>query len=340
MMKQNIILIDSNETEGIDFKLGIEEVTGQKWTLIVKNSNDRSSKFANLIRYIKYAIVPFGIFLRRNNFDNIITWQQFYGLFFAFYCKLFHVKKSNKLLIMTFIYKGKRGLVGKIYKKFFDYVVHSQYIDGYTCVANVECENYSRLFSLPKDKFNYVQWGLADFAQEYETKKGKYIFSAGRSNRDWQFVFEALGNSKYSGKMICSEENYAGKYSNLEVLSNISDEDYYRILSQAYCVVISIKDCSISAGQITLIQAMQFGKPVILTQSDGLTNDYVENGENGLIVDKNKESLLAAIDRLYSDPDLYEKLSKNGRRLFEEKFSNFRMGKDIGSIVRELGNER
>lgn len=340
MAKRNIILIDSNETEGVDFKLGIEKVTGQKWTLVVKNSNDRSSKFANLIRYIKYATVPFDVFLRRKNYDDIITWQQFYGLFFAFYCKLFHVKKSNRLLVMTFIYKDKKGMIGRLYKKFFDYVVHSQYIDAYTCVANIECENYSRIFGLPRDKFNYVQWGLPDFSQKYETTKGKYIFSAGRSNRDWEFVFEALGNSKYSGTMICSEENYAGKYSNLGVLSNISDEDYYRILSQTYCVVISIKDCSISAGQITLIQAMQFGKPVILTQSDGLTNDYVVNEENGLIVEKNKESLLAAIDRLYLDPDLYKRLSENGRRLFEEKFSNFRMGKDIGSIVMEIGNVR
>ena len=339
-MKQNIILIDSNETEGLDFKKGVEEVTGKKWQLIVKNSNNRSSKLRNLVRYCKYAVAPFFVFLKREKYDSIIAWQQFYGLFFAFYCRLFHVKKRNTLLVMTFIYKEKKGLIGNIYKKFFDYVVHGSYIDGYTCVANVECENYSRIFNLPRDRFNYVQWGLPDYTKRYKITKGKYIFSAGRSNRDWPFVFESLGNSKYSGKMICSEGNYGGKYSNLDVLSNISDEEYYRILSQAYCMVISIKDCSISAGQITLIQAMQFGKPVILTQSDGLTNDYVVNEENGLIVDKNKESLLAAIDRLYSDPVLYRKLSENGRLLFEEKFSNFRMGKDVGSIVGGMENER
>lgn len=339
-MKQNIILIDSNETEGLDFKKGVEEATGKKWKLIIKNSNNRSNKLKNAIRYCKYAIVPFGIFLERKKYDSIITWQQFYGLFFAFYCKLFRVKKQNTLLVMTFIYKEKKGLAGRLYKKFFDYVVHSPYIDAYTCVANVECENYSRIFNLPRVNFHYVQWGLPDFAKEYKIVKGEYIFSAGRSNRDWPFVFESLGNSKYSGKIICSEGNYIGKYSNLDVLSNISNEEYYKILSQAYCMVISIKDCSISAGQITLIQAMQFGKPVILTQSDGLTSDYVVNEENGLIVDKNKEALLAAIDRLYSDSDLYKKLSKNGRLLFEERFSNFRLGKDIGSIVEDIENEK
>lgn len=339
-MKHNIIIIDSNEKEGNDFKEGVKYATGQDWTLVVKNSNNRSNKIANFIRYIKYALVPLGIFLRRNKYDCIITWQQFYGLFFSFYCRLFHVEKKNKLLVMTFIYKEKNGIIGKIYKKFFDCVVSSPYIDGYTCVANIECENYSRIFNLPRDKFKYVQWGLADFSKEYKIKKREYIFSAGRSNRDWAFIFDALGNTKYSGKMICSEGNYKGKFSNLDVFSNISDEEYYKILAQSYCVIISIKDCSISAGQITLIQAMQFGKPVILTQSDGLTNDYVVNEENGLIVGKDKKELLAAIGRLYEDDTLYRRLSQNGRKLFEERFSNYRLGKDVGTIMRNIEDDK
>ena len=108
-MKQNIILIDSNETEGLDFKKGVEEATEKKWQLIVKNSNNRSSKLSNLIRYCKYAVVPFFVFLKREKYDAIITWQQFYGLFFAFYCRVFHVKKQN-----TFIKKRRGLLVGYI----------------------------------------------------------------------------------------------------------------------------------------------------------------------------------------------------------------------------------
>lgn len=338
-MKENVIIIDSNEKEGCDFAEGIRRATGKEWTLLVKRSNNRSSKIANAIRYLKYVLFPFWIFIKRNRYDYIVAWQQFYGLFFAFYCRLFHVKKVNKILVMTFIYKEKKGMVGKIYRKFFDYVVNSEYIDAYTCVASVECENYSRIFNLPKERFKYVQWGLADFSRDYDIVEGNYIFSAGRSNRDWEFVFSALGNTKYTGKMICSEGDYHGKYPNLEVLSNISDKEYYKILSRAYCMVISIKDCTISAGQITLIQSMQFGKPVILTQSDGLTNDYVVNEENGLIVSKDKYELLAAIERLYNDKELYRKLSDNGRKLYEEKFSNYRLGSDIGEIVWGLENE-
>lgn len=338
-MRDNIIVMDSNELEGAEFSRGVSESTGESWKVIVKNCNDRSTKLSNIIRYIKYAVIPFGLFLQRNQYDQIIAWQQFFGLFFAFYCKLFRVKKVNKLIVMTFIYKEKRGVVGRLYRKFFDYVVHSEYIDGFTCVANVECENYSRIFDVPLKKFTYVQWGLPDYSAKYDTSVNQgYIFSAGRSNRDWPFTFAALGNSPYQGKMVCSEGNYSGKYTNLEVLSNISDEEYYHTLAEAACVVISIKDCSISAGQITLIQAMQFGKPVILTQSDGLTNDYVVNGENGIIVEKDKEALLSAIEILLSNEELYNKLARNGKMLYKEKYSNYRLGKDVGNIAKIMDN--
>lgn len=341
MEKINLVVVDSNRTEGEDFVKGVEDLSHKDWKLLVKNSNNRKNAFTNLIRYVKYALVPFGLFIKRNKYDSIITWQQFYGLFFAFYCKLFHVKKSNNLFVMTFIYKEKKGLLGKLYRRFFNYVVHSEYIDGFSCVATVECQNYSRIFNLPIEKFHYVQWGLADYAKKYDTTvdERRFVFSAGRSNRDWPFVFETLGNSLYSGKMICAEGNYKGKYDNLEVLVNISDDEYYTQLAKSFCVLISIKDCSISAGQITLIQAMQFGKPVILTQSDGLTNDYVVDGFNGLIVEKDKDAVLNALKRLYEDPILYSTLSENGRKMYEERFSNLRLGRDIGEIVKRLGVE-
>lgn len=337
MMRNNVVIIDSNEQEGRDFITGLKNATDENWELIIKKCNDRSSKFMNAVRYMKYAIVPLRIFLFRKHYDRIVAWQQFYGLFFAFYCRLFHVKKENMLLVMTFIYKEKKGYVGKLYKRFFDYVVKSKYIDGFTCVAKIECENYSKVFNEPLERFHYVQWGLRDFSKEYNTApaKERYVFSAGRSNRDWDFTFSALGDAPFAAKFVCSEFKQR-TYNNIEVFANIKDDEYYRILGGASCVFISTKNIGISAGQITLIQAMQFGKPVILTRSDGLTNDYVIDGYNGIVINKNKEELLGALTTLYSDKQLYDRLSRNGRRLYEEKYSNYRLGGDIGAIIRRI----
>ena len=57
---------------------------------------------------------------------TVLCWQQFYGIAIAFFCRLFHLKKKYRLVIMTFIYKQKRGLPGKIFYHFVKYAITSQ----------------------------------------------------------------------------------------------------------------------------------------------------------------------------------------------------------------------
>ena len=132
---------------------------------------------------------------------------------------------------------------------------------------------------------------------------------------------------------------YQNRFNNMNIFEKISDDEYYSLLAKSYCVFISIKDVTISAGQITLLQAMQFGKPVILTQSEGLTNDYVVNGENGIIVKKEKQEVLNALNRLYTDESFYKKLSINARKSYENSFSSYRMGREFGELLFEI-NEK
>ena len=133
-----------------------------------------------------------------------------------------------------------------------------------------------------------------------------------------------------------ADKDYQKRFNNMKVLSNILDEEYYSVLSKAFCVLLSIKEANVGAGQITLIQAMQFGKPLIVTKADGLSKDYVVHGENGLIVEKDKEAVLQALEMLYVDDELYKKLTTNARKAYETYFSCYRMGAKLGEIVREL----
>ena len=133
---KNIILIDFPKKENWDFKNSLEEQTNLKWEEEESVSNQRrKNKLSNIIRYLKYFIFPLKIFLKRKNYQNIVAWQQFYGVLYAFYSRLFHSKKYNKLIIMTFIYKEKKGLIGKIYYKFVKYAIQNEYIDKFICFS-------------------------------------------------------------------------------------------------------------------------------------------------------------------------------------------------------------
>ena len=60
---------------------------------------------------------------------TLLCWQQFYGIAIAFFCRLFHLKKRFRLVIMTFIYKPRSGFAGRLFERFVRYAVTSDAVD-------------------------------------------------------------------------------------------------------------------------------------------------------------------------------------------------------------------
>ena len=334
MEKRNIILMDSDEFEGEEFKLAIERVTGNGWDIIVKHCNVPQNKLENLVRYLKYIFVPFGICIRRKKYKNIIAWQQFFGIFYAFWCELFHVKKCNNVYVMMLIYNEKKGWIGKVYRWLYHKALHSSYIEFFTCGAEKERGEYIKLFGLPDDRIMYVPWGITDYSKFYEIvpSNEKYILSAGRSNRDWDFIVSSLKNTDYSVKIVNSE-TIRDLPGNFEQFTNITRNNYFELLAKAYCVVIAVDNPVISSGQLALIEALQFGKPVIATKSEGLTRNYIENNNNGIVIEKDRWELLRALELIYTQDQKYNLIRSKGRQYYEDKLSNSRMGIDIANII-------
>lgn len=339
-LSKNIILIDTVPEDGQAFCRALSEQTQLEWNLVDYISNEgRTNWYANIIRYLKYFFFPLFVFFHRRKVDNIVAWQQFYGLIFAFYCRLFRVKKRQSLLIMTFIYKKKKGLIGRIYHKFMKYVVTGNYIDVLTCTADKERFMYSELFGVDIDKFVFVPWGVLDHTSEThidETSQSRYIFSPGRSNRDWDFLISNLRNTPYKLKIACDELPYQLS-DNIEVRNDIHGLDLFQCMRNCYCVIISIQDTNISAGQTVLLYAMQFKKPLIITRSSGLTDDYIVDGYNGLIIEKNREELLDTLKKIYTDNRLYETLAANGYKEYQTKYSTSMLGKNVGMALLNSG---
>src|SRR5256885_4024793 len=64
---------------------------------------------------------------------------------------------------------------------------------------------------------------------------------------------------------------------------------------------------------LPLLEAMATGTPVICTDAHG-NRDFCRDGENCLMVEPEPEAVAAAIERLFSDAGLREKLAVGGRR--------------------------
>lgn len=142
-MKENVILIDWIQLKKWNFEDLINEYTDEKWTRLGVSANGSQSGVVKkfICVYFKYFTFPFKVFLNRKKYEKVLAWQQFFGLILAFYCKLFKVKEFPKVYIMTFIYKPKNGVVGKIYFKFIRYILSSKCIEKIICFSKSEIKH-------------------------------------------------------------------------------------------------------------------------------------------------------------------------------------------------------
>lgn len=333
-MKKNIVMIDFEPSKEWVFTDILKAETGQDW--IEKkciSCHDRIGKIGNLKRYIKYFIYSFKIFLERKKYNSILCWQQFYAIIIGFYSKLFHVKKENPLYLMTFVYKPKKGLIGKIYYEFVRISIDSKYIDKIICFSSAEPEYYSNLFKVSKDKFIYVPLG-ADLDSNMVTNYERHgIVSCGFSNRDYDFLIKVFKGFQYDLTIYADhDEQFAD---NIFMTGEILDEHVSDVLNKSELLVIPLDDKSISAGQLTVLHAMQLGVPVVGTNSDGL-KDFIENGKNGYLVENDVALWRIAIKQILSDKDAWNKMSQNARLMYVNDHTVTSMAKNIAKIVTTL----
>ena len=332
-MKKNGLFIDMQPSLPWAFAQGLEEQTGTKWDVIAYINNDISGRGMDAIRYCKYFYYAFVIFIHRNQYDKIVAWQQFYGLLMAFYCRLFGVKKQFSLIVMTFIYKRKQGRLGNMYYSFIKYALHSKYIDKILVYSQQEVNDYATFFAIA-DKFAFVPLGIdriTDMQADRQLEQQKYILSVGRSNRDYPFLYEALKDTEYRVKILANAFSHP-VVKNIELYTHVFDREMCHYLNNCFCVVIPLNDTKISSGQLVALQAMQLGKPIIVTESAGIT-DYIVHGANGFIIKKEKEALLEAPHDLYTDENLYRTIAQNARFDYEQKFTAKHLGVHVANIL-------
>ena len=70
-----------------------------------------------------------------------------------------------------------------------------------------------------------------------------------------------------------------------------------------------------------MIQYLAAGLPMVISNSNSLIPKVLKNNENAIIVDNSTEEWEVAIELLIQDVELRNKISKNARSLFLEKFS-------------------
>ena len=137
----------------------------------------------------------------------------------------------------------------------------------------------------------------------------RYMCGSGRPLR---FVIAGGGGEEY----IAELKARAAGLDNLAFLGHWDDVPGLLAASDIFVLTSHTEPFGLAP-----LEAMSMGKPAIVSPADGF-RDFLEHGQNGLMLEKNgPEELAKAILSLADDPELRQRLGEEGRRTVEEGFT-------------------
>lgn len=327
---KNLLLFDYYVDASNKWVQIFNTVSGVEWQSKYKVLNCyHGSIWKNCLRYIGYFTLPLSIVVRRKQWHQIVGVQQFFALNFAFWCRLFHLKKVNEVIVLTFIYKRRKGFVGDMYHKYMRYMVESRYVDKLVVFSHEECRYYASIFKNCENKFVFTPYGIEPVSIDDIADEG-FLFAAGRSNRNYDFMLNMLSDSSYNVKIACDSYHKKVKDDHIQILTNCYGNDMLKIMAKCHCVLVPLEDLNISSGQLVILQAMSLGKPVVCTDADGI-KDYVNHGVTGYVVDNDVNEWKRCLKQL-NDNLLYEKMAKAAKSEFIANYTRTAMLERVARI--------
>lgn len=211
----------------------------------------------------------------------------------------------------------------------------SKKADSITVVSQSElaeiCNNLTKNSPVVK-KLVVVHNGCDDVLDEYQSSQG--------SNDQISYIIASrLVVDKGIGEAIEAFESLSAKYPNIELVIAGTGPDTDKFKKQAennprirfighqanpYQVIakanIFLQPTYHEGFSVVLVEASMLKKPIIATSVGG-NLEIIHDGETGLLVSlKDALGLTKAMEKLYLDKELRDKLAQNARRQYEEKF--------------------
>ena len=237
-----------------------------------------------------------------------------------------------RFVLMPFIFTQRRSeFINRVRLFYYRFVMRR--VSCAICHSSLETKRYEEMFAGCGTHFVFVPWGTyvptpkeisADLVPLRPEKEVPRIVTAGRSGRDYPTLVAAVSNLRCKLTIICNEQSALGGIApseQVEILTNIFGAEYLVHLLRADLVVVPLQVDDISAGQMVLIQAMAYARPLVVTDTPTV-GDYLVNDETALLVPRgNIVAMEAAIKRVLDDPAAAAAMGERAKARYVSHFS-------------------
>jgi glycosyltransferase involved in cell wall biosynthesis len=214
-----------------------------------------------------------------------------------------------------------------------------QSIDHFVVHNRIEQEAYSQWLDIPLDRFEFVplQTPIYPITESEDTEQ-PFIVSIGSAYRDYPLLFEAVQKLGFRTIVISGPRVLKGltSPSNVETPFGLQKPEIISLLQRARLVVLPLVTEGLVAGTVALTEALGLGCPIIASDRPGIS-DYIEAGQTGLLVKPHAlEPLTEAIDQLWHDPQLRDRLRHQSRQYALQHLSDVAAGAHLGRILKQV----
>lgn len=212
------------------------------------------------------------------------------------------------------------------------FVVHSQH-ERKTC---------SQWLGLPIERFEFVPLQVGEIPVNFQEETTQpFILAMGSANRDYPTLFKAVEKLGLRTVVVAGQHALKGLTipRQVEVHSGLTSAECHRLAQEARVNVVPLLDHETASGQVTIVEAMRMSRPVVATRCMG-SEDYINDGETGLLVEPySVDDLAKAINVLWNDRELNNRISKAAGRYSAAHFSDQAAGAALGRILDSIANE-
>lgn len=210
------------------------------------------------------------------------------------------------------------------------------------CLSQAQANYATQHLKIPEAKVSFI-YDKVDhhFFRPLPVEPEDYILAVGQEQRDYQTLLQAIEGTGLKLVVVASSPWSTSKVhlngmENVTVLSHIPYPDLRLLYARARLVTVPLFHGDYAAGVNSLLEAMAMAKPLIVSQTKGIT-DYIRQAETGLYVPpEDPLALKRAILSVWTQSKELKRLGTNARRAVEEQMNLDIYVKRVVEIVRKF----
>jgi glycosyltransferase involved in cell wall biosynthesis len=214
-----------------------------------------------------------------------------------------------------------------------------QSVDRFIVHNTAEREAYSRWYNLPIDRFEFVPMQIPIFPlTETEDTETPFILALGSAYRDYALFFEVVSRLGFRTIVIAGPRALEGLTipPNVETPFGLKKTEIHSLMQRARFVVLPMVETGIVAGTVTLVEALAFGCPLIVSNRRGV-EDYIQHNITGHLVQPGSlTELTNAIHTMWHNEALRDRLRQQSRQYAINHLSDEAVGAALGRILAQF----